>query len=180
MAWLEPNRVSWAPWGEMFWLWLSARYAGIQAAKYVGAITGLQDVGWWGGGCWGSIRGSTFQHNVTRLRLRCGQLKPEPVMHICALFHSCSILLRYVQRATNKAQFHLVPISPLFTTLPSFLPPCREPVWTLERMQRCRSYIEVAFLCNPHRADDRILLKRERLAGGDFKSEEDIRKIHWK
>lgn len=34
------------PWGEVFWLWLSVRFAGIQAAKYVGAITGLQDVGW--------------------------------------------------------------------------------------------------------------------------------------
>lgn len=140
--------------------------------------SGCRMVGWGGVGSCGSIRGSTFQHNVARLRPRCGQLKPEPAMHICALFHCCSILLRYVQRATNKAQFHLVPISPLFTPLPSSLPPRREPVWTLERMQRCRSYIEVAFQCNPHGADDRILLKRERLAGGDFKSEEDIRKIH--
>lgn len=48
----------------MFWLWLSARYAGIQAAKYVGAITGLQDVGWWGVVVERASEGSTFQRHV--------------------------------------------------------------------------------------------------------------------
>lgn len=47
-------------------------------------------------------------------------------------------------------------------------------------MQRYRSYIEAAFQRSPHRVDDRLLLKRKRHAGGDLKSEEDIRKIHWK
>lgn len=37
-------------------------------------------------------------------------------------------------------------------------------------MQRCRSYIEVAFQCNPHRADDRILLKREKACRGETAS----------
>lgn len=27
----------------MFWLWLSVRYAGIQAAQHVGEITGLEE-----------------------------------------------------------------------------------------------------------------------------------------
>lgn len=45
------------------------------------------------------------------------------------------------------------------------------------RMQRCRSYIEAAFQSRPHGVHDRALHEREK---GDCKSEEDIRKIHWK
>lgn len=98
------------------------------------------------------------------MRPRNGQVKPELVMHICASFYCCSILLRYAQRATNKAQFHLVPISP---SLPAFLsPPLRRPIWTSLRMQRYRSLIEVAFQCNPHRVHDRVLLKRKEACGG--------------
>lgn len=50
----------------------------------------------------------------------------------------------------------------------------------LQRMQRYRSYIEAAFQWSPHGVDDRVLLKRKKACRGDFKSEEDIRKIHWK
>ena len=120
----------------------------------------------------------------------CGQLKSEPVMHICALFYCCSILLWYAQRATNKAQFHLVPISlseashppstsafPLSPLVETHLDTHRH---ALQRMQRYRSYIEAAFQWSPHRVDDRVLLKRKKARRGDFKSEEDIRKIHWK
>ncbi len=42
---------------------------------------------------------------------------------------------------------------------------------------RYRSYIEVEFQSSPHRVDDRVYLKEKR-QGGDFKSEEDIKKIH--
>lgn len=31
--------------GRWFWLWLSVRYAGIQAGKYVGEITCLEEGG---------------------------------------------------------------------------------------------------------------------------------------
>ena len=120
----------------------------------------------------------------------CGQLKSEPVMHICALFYCCSILLWYAQRATNKAQFHLVPISlseashppspSAFPLSPLVEPPLDTHRHALQRMQRYRSYIEAAFQWSPHRVDDRVLLKRKKARRGDFKSEEDIRKIHWK
>lgn len=49
-------------------------------------------------------------------------------------------------------------------------PPLWRPIWTLQRMQRYRSYIEVAFQCNPHRADDRVLLKRKKACGGETSS----------
>lgn len=56
VAWRDLSQAGWGDlWGEMFWLWLSACYAGIQAGKYVGEITGLQEecmclVGGVGGG----------------------------------------------------------------------------------------------------------------------------------
>lgn len=120
------------------------------------------------------------------LRPGCGQLKSEPVMHICALFYL--ILHRYAQRAINKAQFHLVPISLTENSPPSLclpLSPCVETHLdthrhAFQRMQRYRSYIEVAFQRSPHGVDDRVYLKEKRHAAGDLKSEEDIRKIHWK
>lgn len=76
-------------------------------------------------------------------------------MHICALFYCCSILRGYAQRATNKAQFHLVPISQTETSPPSF-------GHALQRMQRYRSHIEVAFQRSPHGVDDRVYLKEKR------------------
>lgn len=128
-AWRDSSPTGWGDlWGEMFWLWLSAHYAGIQAAQHVGEITGLQE------GERGRESESDhppFNTMWPGLLPGCGQLKSEPVMHICALFFCCSILLRYAQRATNKAQFHLVPISPTETSLPapppSSLPPCGDP-----------------------------------------------------
>lgn len=86
------------------------RYAGIQAGKYAGEITCLL-----GAGC--RPRGRVSDRPASNsmwpgFHPSCGRLKSEPVMHICGLFYCCSVLPRYVQRATNKAQFHLVPIYP--------------------------------------------------------------------
>jgi len=100
-------------------------------------------------------------------------------MHICALFYCCSILHRYVQRATHTAQFHLVPISLTENSLP---PPLCLPLsprgethldthrHELQRMQRYRSYIEVAFQRSPHRVDDRGLLQRKKGMQGETSS----------
>lgn len=97
-------------------------------------------------------------------------------MHICGLFYCCSVLPRYVQRATNKAQFHLVPIYPLPFPPPqplrSLSPPtaCR-PIWTLrENAVRYRSYIGAAFQCNPHGVDDRVLHESEKGMQGETSS----------
>lgn len=169
----------------MFWLWLSVCYAGIQAAQHVGEITGLQ------GGERGESDHPPSNTMWPGLHPCCGQLKSEPVMHICALFYCCSILLWYAQRPTNKAQFPPCSHIPDWSLPPPLTPLCLplSPVvethldthrHALQRMQRYRSYIEAAFQWSPHGVDDRVLLKRKKACRGDFKSEEDIRKIHWK
>lgn len=170
----------------MFWLWLSVCYAGIQAAQHVGEITGLQ------GGERGESDHPPSNTMWPGLHPCCGQLKSEPVMHICALFYCCSILLWYAQRPTNKAQFPPCSHIPDWSLPPPPLTPLCLPLsplvethldthrHALQRMQRYRSYIEAAFQWSPHGVDDRVLLKRKKACRGDFKSEEDIRKIHWK
>lgn len=103
--------------------------------------------------------------------------------------HLCLILLLFnfasVCAEGNKQRIappcsHILWLKPPHAPLVFPSPPLWRPIWTLQRMQRYRSYIEAAFQFNPHRVDDRLLLKRKRHAEGDFKSEEDIRKIHWK
>lgn len=130
MAWLEPSRERRPMRGDVL-------------VVVIGALC------WHPGctACWGDNRPSGGGERVEKksdhppfntmwpvLHPCCGQLKSEPVMHICALFYCCSILLWYVQRATNKAQFHLVPISQTETSLPpsTFLSPplVRRPIRT--------------------------------------------------
>lgn len=170
MAWLEPNRVRRPMRGDVL-------------VVVIGALC------WHPGSpaCWKDNRPSggrvgeresdrtPFNTKWPGLYPGCGQLKSEPVMHICALFYCCSILRRYAQRPTNKAQFHLVPISLTETSLPPPLLPSSFPrVEThldthrqaLQRMQRYRSYIEIAFQRIPHRVDDRVLLKRKKACRG--------------
>lgn len=172
MAWLEPNRVRRPVRGDVL-------------VVVIGALC------WHPGStaCWRDNRPSRGRAGGEResdhppfntmwpgLHPGCGQLKSEPVMHICALFYCCSILRRYVQRATNKAQFHLVPIYPAENSPP--LPPLCLPLsprvethldthrHALQRMQRYRSYIEGAFQRSPHGVDDRVLLKRKKAGRG--------------
>lgn len=100
-------------------------------------------------------------------------------MHICGLFYCCSVLSWYVQRATNKAQFHLVPIStprpPLTPPPPASLPslsPHRAQTHldVAENAERYRSYIGAAFQRNPHGVDDRVLHESEKGMQGETSS----------
>lgn len=109
----------------------------------------------------------------------CGRLKSEPVMHICGLFYCCSVLPRYVQRATNKAQFHLVPISttpspsptsPPGLPLVSFPHRAQTHLDVAENAERYRSYIGAAFQRNPHGVDDRVLHESEKGMQGETSS----------
>lgn len=103
-------------------------------------------------------------------------------LYLILLLYFKSVCGKGTKQSTVLPCFHIPDRSPLHSTWPSS--PLRadpfEHRHASERMQRYTLYIEVAFQCNPHRVDDRVLLKRKRHAWGDFKSEEDIRKIHWK
>lgn len=57
-----------------------------------------------------------------------GQPKYKPIKHIWALFHWCSIVCRYVHRATNMAHFHPFPFSWM---QPSPSPPSPVPLISL-------------------------------------------------
>lgn len=94
-------------------------------------------------------------------------------MHICGLFCCCSVLPRYVQRATNKAQFppcsHIHPSPP--ASLPSLSPHhAQTHLDAAENAERYRSYIGAAFQRNPHRVDDRVLHESERGMQGETSS----------
>lgn len=158
-AWCD---LSQAGWRLMFWFWLRMCCVGIQAAQHVKKIRERRR----------KSNPPPLSAMWPGLRPARGQLKPEPVAHICTLFYCCSILRRYAQRATNKAQFHLVPIY-----IDWNLPPLPPRMWTHIGMHHseCKGTdlkLKQHSSAAPAGYMTGLYLKEKRHAGADFKSEE--------
>lgn len=141
VAWLEPNRVEGPKRGDVLVVVIGV------LCWHPGSTACWKDNRPVGGGA-GERESDHPLFNTTWRGLYpgCGQLKFEPIMHICALFDPrFNSMLVF---AEGNKQFHLVSIYP---SEPPPNPHVWRPMWThaLQRMQRYRSYIEAAFQRNP-------------------------------
>lgn len=131
----------------------------------------------------------TFNTIWPGLHPACGQLKSEPVMHICALFYCCSNFVMVCTEGNKQSTVspcsHITDwnFPPPSSRLPP--PPIWKPIWTHVAMHWGECKVTDLILKQhstgaPMGYMTGFYLKEKRQAGGDFKSEEDIRKIHWK
>lgn len=180
VAWRDWSRAGWgdrpSQEEEMFWLWLSARYAGIQAAQHVGEITGgrVEE---------GGREGEEWVSQTIHLLMQCDQAYTH-VADNWSLSQLCTSVPYFIavqfssgmcrgQQTKHSPTLFPYPPSEASSPPPSstFLPPpsihhSDTHRHALQRMQRYRSYIEAAFQRSPHRVDDRVLLKRKKACGG--------------